>query len=152
MTVTVLAGSYQETNAFARQKGLGYGVRHIVNAKTLEGARPTEIHVLPSFYTRRDFHAVNAMLKRVVRKAHQPRRIEYELQRTGIYVVASEAKNSLEATKSAEPPAPADPKVDRVNALSAPDTSKDAVPGQIPIGEALKGATPAEDPLAFLDD
>jgi hypothetical protein len=155
MTITVLAGSYKETNAFARQKGLGFGIRHIVSARTLEGARPTEIHVLPSFYARRDFHAVNATLKRVVRKVHDPKRVEYELTDDGEYVVASAPEIALgepEVVKSkpkprakpalkprAKPKTKAEPKTPRVNAV-VEDTSADAVPGQIAIDELAPDA------------
>lgn len=148
MTITVLAGSHQETNAFARQKGLGYGVRHIVSARTLEGARPRELHVLPSFYKRRDVHAINATLKRVMRRSPGCRRIEYELLDSGVYVVASGVEAALEAPDA--PPAPAarepkakvDPKKARVNAVSGADTSKDAVPGQLAIEDLAPDAPP----------
>lgn len=170
MTITVLAGSYQETAAFARQMGLGYGIRHVVNAKTLSGARPREIHVLPSFYRRRDFHAVNMMLKRIERKWSGVKRIEYEMTAAGTYVVASPGGFPLEVPVEPAPaapdatPAPVDPKEERVNALSQPDISKDAVPGQIPIAEALADvpeapaaaqnfrSDPDDDALSFLDD
>lgn len=120
MTALVLSGSYQETNRFAAQKKLGYGIRHIVSKETLHGMRPTSIHILPSFRTRRDFHAVNAELKHVRRAVRNAPVIEYVRGDDGEYLTPAEAAY-----------------VEVPDSTPAPDPSPNAIPGQVALEEIL---------------
>lgn len=127
MTALVLSGSYTETSRFASQHKLGYGVRHIVSAEGLAGRRPTSIHILPSYYDRRDIHATNAALKKLRRRVAHITPIEYD-QIDGVWVVKGTAPLDSSGTSSSLEVVPA----------PAPDESKDAVPGQIPIEEVIR--------------
>lgn len=142
MTTIVLSKSFQETNAFMRQKGLGYGPRHVVNKDSLRGSTPTEIHVLPSFYERRDIHAVEAALARAVRKSHNCTRIEYEKSPvSGTWIVASDSEKLVDPPVN---PEPAKPDVFGADTEPVVDTSKDAVPGQTSLSEFLEKPDSAE--------
>lgn len=139
MTALVLSGSYTETSRFASQHKLGYGVRHIVSAEGLAGRRPTSIHILPSYYDRRDIHATNAALKKLRRRVAHITPIEYD-RIDGVWVVKGAVAESVQESETpAETPAP------------VPDESKDAVPGQIPIEEAI-GETPPSTPIVVMYD
>lgn len=132
MTALVLSGSYTETSRFASQHKLGYGVRHIVSAEGLAGRRPTSIHILPSYYDRRDIHATNAALKKLRRRVAHITPIEYD-RIDGVWVVKGSAPTQETSNPLGESPAP------------VPDESKDAVPGQIPIEEAVGDLVLVED-------
>lgn len=119
MTALVLSGSYQETNRFANQMKLGYGIRHIVSKDTIRGMRPTSIHILPSFRTRRDYHAVNAELKHVLRSVRNAPVTEYVKTEDGWMAITDDVNRQ------------------RLNTDPAPDTSPGAVPGQTAIEEHL---------------
>lgn len=67
MSIIVLSGKHTDTAAFKKQAGLPTTVRHIVNRDSLPPFART-LHVLPSFYDRRDVHAVEAQLRRLSRK------------------------------------------------------------------------------------
>ncbi|MBC7593282.1 MAG: hypothetical protein H7288_04990 [Kineosporiaceae bacterium] len=79
MTALILSGTYTETQQFASKHQLGYGIRHIVNAANLSGRRPTSVHILPSYHTRRDIHAVRAAMKHVMRQSYGAPVFEYDL-------------------------------------------------------------------------
>lgn len=136
----VLAGSHRETNQFAKAKGLGYGVRHIVNRDQLRAARPDAIHVLPSFSQRRDVHSFTAPLKRIERMYPHTSVIDYELvdgeyREVGAVLEPVEPPVNPRARRK-RPTAAAKADVAK-NAGVAIDTSAVAVPGQMSLEEAI---------------
>jgi hypothetical protein len=74
--VIVLAGSYAETGKFADQLN-ERGIFHVVNRDKIRGLNPGVVHILPSFYDRRDFHALNAELERMKRNGAALQLIEW---------------------------------------------------------------------------
>lgn len=143
MTALVLSGSYTETNRFAQQKNLGYGIRHVVSASNLDGRRPTSIHILPSYHERRDIHAVRAAMKHVERRVRHIPVLEYVLE-DGVYSTIDELADEFVDPGLPDTP---DQEVSVVESADmapsptfAPDESKDAVPGQTGIEEHILAA------------
>ncbi len=68
MKTVILAGSIGEHNKFASQEGIR-GAWHIVNRDRLRGLRPQVIHILPSYFARRDRHAIEAELRHIRRRS-----------------------------------------------------------------------------------
>lgn len=119
MTV-VLTGSFPETAKFARAKGLR-NIRHIVDRDALAAMNTfmvDVVHVLPSFYDRRDVHTLEDDLKRTDRQFVGFKRIEWT--REQLAELYGPPKENF-----------------------AIDTSPDAVPGQLSIDEALTTAAVA---------
>lgn len=85
----VLSGSYAETGKFADQENLR-GIFHIVNRDAIRGLNPGVVHILPSFYQRRDFHAVNVELERMKRNGAALEVIDWAKTPGGEYVKANE--------------------------------------------------------------
>ena len=146
MTALVLSGSFQETRRFAQQEKLGHGIRHITSRETMTGLRPNSIHILPSFYTRRDRHALAAELKHVQRRVRHVKPIVYDYDRetkawtpkqspeVAADPVATEHDDAALAGE-ATPTAISSLVVD---AVVEKDTSKDAVPGQTALEEHIE--------------
>lgn len=80
MTVLVLSGNNKDTQSFITQEGLGSSVRHVVNKESIpSGITILTIHVLPSYYDRRDYHAVQENVTRVIRRCHDVQVLDYVL-------------------------------------------------------------------------
>lgn len=71
MKIVVLSGKYAETKRFVKATNLPPHTPHIVNADRLRGIGSprwrTEVHILPSYYDRRDLASIERMLKRAER-------------------------------------------------------------------------------------
>ena len=139
MTALVLSGSFQETRRFAQQEKLGHGIRHITSRETMTGLRPNSIHILPSYFARRDVHALNAELKHVQRRVRHVKPIVYDYDReTKAWTPKQE---SAPATQAASPPPEPTPTAISslvVDAVIEKDTGKDAVPGQTALEEHIE--------------
>lgn len=150
MTALVLSGSFHETSKFSRQKKLGYGIRHVVSQHTIEGVRPTSVHILPSGKSRRDRHAINVQMKHIKRRCPKIPWIEYDYdQHTGIWHPKDESAPALvpEAVARAQDPADRLSVMEQMAAdIDEPviekDTGKDAVPGQTALEEHLEDDIP----------
>lgn len=100
MSTIVLSGKHTDTAAFKRQAGLPTTVRHIVNCDSLPPFART-VHVLPSYYGRRDVHAVEARLRRLDRKVPGGlKRLEWGLD--------SESRVFFQHNDEDQPPLPFD--------------------------------------------
>lgn len=96
MGILVLSGSRQETMDFVKQQGLPTNVRHIVNKETVPTGLPvSQIFVLPSYYKRRDYHAVEERVKRVIRRCHDVEVLEFVPTPSGGY---NQPRLDVEAT------------------------------------------------------
>ncbi len=99
----VLSGSRQETQEFARQRGLRR-VRYITGKQMLHGLRSAEVHILPGFRFRPDRHAINAEL----RYRRGVTIIEYAMVEGRVFATAAEwdahdrAKRALGVDSAAE--------------------------------------------------
>jgi hypothetical protein len=70
--IVILAGDYREGRRFAADIGLGMGAVVPVDASRLNGIAPTVILELPSYATRRDRFAMEAVLQRSYAKIGRP--------------------------------------------------------------------------------
>lgn len=86
----VLSSSYAETGKFADQENLR-GIFHINNRDAIRGLNPGVVHILPSYYDRRDFHSVNAELERMKRNGAALEVIEWERYPGGVFARADGA-------------------------------------------------------------
>lgn len=135
MPAIVLSASRQESAKFIAQEGLGSAARHVVSKDTLPYPNSvSDIHILPSYRDRRDYHAVESALRHLKRKAHDVREFKWVRTPDGDFV-------------RADVPRQADPIEDAPDPASIEDTSKDAVPGQL----SIETVTPAEVQAAQLD-
>lgn len=78
MKVVVLSGKYAETKRFVAAMNLPPHTPHIVNADRLRGIGgrdfATEVHILPSYFERRDQGAIENMLRGAERRGNVARR------------------------------------------------------------------------------
>lgn len=113
--IIVIAGSFAETAAFARQQGMR-NVSHVVNRDKIKGLRPTTVHLLPGYWKRRDIHAINVELANFKRMRPPAEFVEW-VKNAGVLVRTDEVSGSDEEPWTPEIP-------DGENALESSPTEK----------------------------